>query len=175
MCQCCIHGMPAMKIVTNESFPRFFTSQKDSQERSIYRGVAAPSQAMLGGGYRTKPPPSRRFGTPPRLFRDFRVDAATRRFVPATSRAQFQRRAMETLVPNTNTLVGIAGFPGYDAAISTRKGKLWQAGGEDAQSMLRLVGVNYPCSALKHHKTQPGGWRDLCLLPIPCLGRASFA
>jgi hypothetical protein len=80
---------------------------------------------------------------PPRLFRDFRVDAATRRFVPVATRAQFQRRAMETLVPNTNTLFGIAGFPGYDAAISTREGELWQAGKDDAQSLLRLVGVNY--------------------------------
>jgi hypothetical protein len=50
---------------------------------------------------------------------------------------------METLVPNTNTLFGIAGFPGYDAAISTREGELWRAGKDDAQSLLSLVGVNY--------------------------------
>jgi hypothetical protein len=81
--------------------------------------------------------------TPPRLFRDYRVEAATRRFVPVSTRAGYQRREMETSITNTNVLFGIAGLPGYDAAIFTREGQLWQAGQHDAQSLLRLVGVNY--------------------------------
>jgi len=64
-------------------------------------------------------------------------------------RAQFQRRAMETLVPNTSTLFGIAGFP-------VRRGHLTRgralAGGQGRRSVaaqagwcqLRMLGIEAP-------------------------------
>ena len=110
-----------------------------------------PLQAFVPRTVATEVPRAARFlladhkdpVTPPRLFRDYRVEAATRRFVPVFTSAGHQRREMETLITNTNVPFGIAGLPGYDAAIFTREGQLWQAGQNAAQSLLRLVGVNY--------------------------------
>jgi len=86
---------------------------------------------------------ARHFRVRPRVYRANSISDVVRRLDVTGSRALEVVPLVHTLISNTVTTFGVAAVPGYDAAIPSALGDLWETKGKPGSSVLRLFAVDY--------------------------------
>lgn len=86
---------------------------------------------------------------PARVFRSEAVTGAVMKWTQASNHAEGEARLMQTLVPNTANVWGVAMVPGYEAALPSGFTKAWHAAQSNRLAALRLSGVEYALLAVR--------------------------
>jgi hypothetical protein len=92
---------------------------------------------------------------PARVFRSETVTGAVLKWTLASNHAEGESRLMQTLVPATANVWGVAMVPGYDAALPSIFTRAWNAGQVDRLAALRLASVGYAVLSVRDPRQSP--------------------
>ncbi len=104
----------------------------------------------------------------PRVYRAGKVEQTTAKWVQAHSNHSGEWRSSRTLVENTAAAFGLAGVPGYDAAIPSALSILWAHGADVGQAVLHLLGIRYAVLPVDDPRAKDTrGGMEVMMDPLP--------